>query len=89
LRTEDISPEAKTIKVAKYIDPRTNEPRKLKTGWRDVPVVPVLRERLLKYLDGHEGFWLLPGWNDERWTADHFSKSLAALNKKASLAWTE
>jgi len=88
LRTEDISPEAKTIKVAKYIDPRTNEPRKLKTGWRDVPVVPVLRERLLKYLDGHEGFWLLPGWNDERWTADHFSKSLAGLNKNVGLTWT-
>jgi integrase len=88
LRTEDISPDRRFIKVAKYIDPRTQKPRKLKTGWRDVPIVPILKERLLKHLEGHDNYWLLPGWNKERWTADNFSKTLSSLNKSAGLSWT-
>ena len=88
LRSEDISTDRKFLKVAKYIDQRTQKPRKLKTGWRDVPVPLVLRERLIKHLEKHDNYWLLPGWNNARWTADNFSKTLAALNKKAGLSWT-
>jgi integrase len=88
LRSEDISADRRYLKVAKYIDPRTQKPRKLKTGWRNVPIPPLLRERLIKHLEGHENYWLLPGWNNERWTADNFSKTLASLNKNSGISWT-
>lgn len=88
LRTEDISPDRRFLKIARYIDPRTTKPRKLKTGWRDVPVAETLQARLLTHLADHENFWLLPGWNNERWSADHFSKTLAELNTSAHIHWT-
>jgi len=44
-----------------------------------------LRERLAAHLANHANFWLLPAWNDERWSADHFSKTLAELNKAAGI----
>jgi integrase len=86
LRTEDIHNEGKLLKIARYIDPRTGKPRKLKTGWRDVPIPPALRETLRTHLLGNETFWLIVGWNSERWTADHFTKELSTLNKAAHLA---
>jgi len=88
LRTEDVSPDMRFLKIARYVDPRTNKPRKLKTGWRDVPITDSLRERLAAHLANHANFWLLPAWNDERWSADHFSKTLAELNKAAGIHWT-
>ena len=88
LRTQDILDDCKIIEVAKYLDPRTQKARKLKTGSRKVPIVPMLRERIQQHLERHQNYWLLPGWNGERWTGDHFSKTLARLNRNAGLTWT-
>lgn len=87
LRSEDVQNECKLLKIARYIDPRTGKPRKLKTGVRDVPAPIILRETLQMHLRNNKNYWLIVGWNNERWTADHFTGELSKLHKAAGLSW--